>query len=124
MIYLDTHVVAWLFAGETGRLSQKAVELIRDNDLLISPMVSLELQYLHEIGRTRVPGRDVVSTLQQDIGLRICDHPFAAIVNRAESLAWTRDPFDRIIVGQASLRDDILISKDETIRTNYNRAVW
>jgi len=124
MIYLDTHVVAWLFAGETERLSQNAVELIRDNDLLISPIVSVELQYLHEIGRTRVPGREVVSTLQQDIGLELCERQFSAIVSMAESLAWSRDPFDRIIVGQAAIRNDLLLSKDETIRAHYDRAVW
>ena len=124
MIYLDTHVVAWLFAGELKRLSPNAEELIRENDLLISPVVSLELQYLREIGRTRVSGSNVVSTLQRDIGLRVCDRPFAEIVNQAASLTWTRDPFDRIIVGQAALRNDILISKDETIRTHYKQAVW
>jgi PIN domain nuclease of toxin-antitoxin system len=125
MIYLDTHVVAWLFAGETERLSPQTAQLIRDNDeLLISPMVRLELQYLHEVGRTRVPSREVVSTLERDIGLKTCVHPFAAIVNIAESLTWTRDPFDRIIVAQASLRHDVLVTRDETLGAHYDRAVW
>jgi PIN domain nuclease of toxin-antitoxin system len=125
MIYLDTHVVAWLFAGETERLSSSAAELIRsDDDLLISPIVCLELQYLFEVGRTRVPGREVVATLAEDIGLKLCDRPFSSIVGIAEKLAWSRDPFDRIIVGQASLRGDPLVSKDETIRAHYARAVW
>jgi len=66
----------------------------------------------------------VVATLERDIGLKVCNRPFAAIVNKAESLAWTRDPFDRIIVGQASLHQDVLVSKDESIRAHYNRTVW
>jgi PIN domain nuclease of toxin-antitoxin system len=66
----------------------------------------------------------VVSTLQQDIGLKLCERQFSAIVNMAESLAWTRDPFDRIIVGQAAIRNDLLLSKDETIRAHYNGGVW
>lgn len=124
MVYLDTHVVAWLFAGEIQRLSYTVVELVRGNDLRISPMVCLELQYLHEVGRTRIPGREVVSTLEREIGLRICDRPFAAVIGVAELLAWTRDPFDRIIVGQAALRNDPLVSKDDTIRAHYTPAVW
>ena len=45
-IYLDTHVVVWLYAGETSKLSQAAEELINTNDLLISPIVLLEMNYL------------------------------------------------------------------------------
>jgi PIN domain nuclease of toxin-antitoxin system len=57
VIYLDTHVVAWLYAGELGRLSQFASERIEAEDVLISPMVVLELTYLHEIERLpELPG--------------------------------------------------------------------
>ena len=51
MIYLDTHVVVWLYAGLIERVSQKARDLISAQDLAISPMVSLELAYLQETGR-------------------------------------------------------------------------
>jgi len=51
VIYLDTHVVVWLFSGQTELLSSRAVESIEKQDLLISPFVSLELQYLFETNR-------------------------------------------------------------------------
>jgi len=47
-IYLDTHVVVWLYSGELSLLSEKACQLIEENELLISPLVLLELQYLFE----------------------------------------------------------------------------
>ena len=98
MIYLDTHVVAWLYAGKRDKLSETAFSLICENDLLISPIVRLELQYLHEIGRTKAVPQDVLSELEQAIGLELCQRPFTAIIHKAESFTWTRDPFDRIIV--------------------------
>ncbi|MCB8766407.1 hypothetical protein [Planktothrix agardhii] len=39
MIYLDTHVVVWLYAGLTDKLSNLAKSLINTHDLYISPMV-------------------------------------------------------------------------------------
>ena len=50
-IYLDSHVVVWLSAGQVNKLSAIAKTQIDENDLLISPMVLLELKFLHEIGR-------------------------------------------------------------------------
>ena len=51
MIYLDTHVVVWLFLGDLTRLSQAAKTAISTHPIAISPIVTLELTYLHEIGR-------------------------------------------------------------------------
>jgi PIN domain nuclease of toxin-antitoxin system len=51
MIYLGTHVVVWFYAGDKNKLTQSGIDLINANDLLISPIVQLELQYLLEIKR-------------------------------------------------------------------------
>jgi len=57
MIYLDTHVVVWLYAGDKKRFPAAVCKRIEDNELLISPIVLLELQYLKETGRLLVePG--------------------------------------------------------------------
>jgi PIN domain nuclease of toxin-antitoxin system len=50
-VYLDTHVLVWLFSGDMDNFSPKAIDLIENRELLVSPMVLLELEYLHEIGR-------------------------------------------------------------------------
>ncbi len=54
MVYLDTHVVVWLYAGLTERLSRQARTLINEQDLLISPTGRLELHYLYESDRVTV----------------------------------------------------------------------
>lgn len=40
MIYLDTHVAAWLFAGEHRRLSAAGRRAVEEHGLLVSPALS------------------------------------------------------------------------------------
>lgn len=124
VIYLDTHVVAWLYAGLTECLSKKAVELIENNDLYISPMVMLELQYLKEIGRLNAEPALMCENLAGSIGLQICDRPFLQIITEAMTISWTRDPFDRVIIANANIGNTQLLTKDKTILENYPAAVW
>jgi PIN domain nuclease of toxin-antitoxin system len=49
---------------------------------------------------------------------------FAAVVENALQQKWIRDPFDRLIVAQASTNEAPLVTKDEKIRRHYRRAVW
>ena len=124
MIYLDTHVVIWLYAGQTEKLSAKVRSYINENDIYISPIVSLELQYLLEVKRITPKPQTVISALSEAIGLNVCDKNFYQIVQCAQQYSWTRDPFDRIIVAQAGLKGNILATKDQTILTHFKHAVW
>lgn len=124
MIYLDTHVVVWLYSGLTDSLSHQATNLIRANDLGISPVVILELDYLHEIGRVTVSGPEIVADLSERIGLATCREAFTDIIAHSRVMTWTRDPFDRIITGQAALSNAILLTKDRTILEHYPLARW
>jgi PIN domain nuclease of toxin-antitoxin system len=87
-------------------------------------MVRLDLQYLHETGRVSEPAATVVDALSAAIGLTVCPAPFASVTREAEGLAWTRDPFDRLIVAQAQVLRAPLVTKDATIHANYAHAVW
>jgi PIN domain nuclease of toxin-antitoxin system len=124
VIYLDTHVVVWLFGQRFDLLSPMARSLIEGNDLYISPIVGLELQYLFETRRTSRPAQDLIETLTRDLGLVTCDLPFTEVARGAWRKSWTRDPFDRILVSQARLRGAPLLTKDATIRKRYQDAVW
>jgi PIN domain nuclease of toxin-antitoxin system len=124
MTYLDTHVVVWLYRGDLKRLSAAARERVDRDDLLISPAVLLELEYLNEIQRQRPAGLAVVRALQTDLGLKICDLPFPVVVEQALLEKWGRDPFDRLIVAQASVTHAPLITRDEKIRQHYPQSVW
>jgi PIN domain nuclease of toxin-antitoxin system len=124
MIYLDTHVAAWLYAGETGLLPANIRTLIENEQCLVSPIVELELQFLHEIGRLTVSGSEIVSTLGRELGLTSCTIPFAQVVAFALENDWTRDPFDRLIVAQASVRRTPLVTRDTVIHDRYPESIW
>ena len=124
MIYLDTHVVVWLYAGNVEMLSEHAKTLINEHEVSISQIVRLELQYLFDIQRVTERANEIVFDLSDRIGLRVCDKNLSTIVNAALDLSWTRDPFDRIIVANASVDNDILLTKDQNILKNYEKAIW
>jgi PIN domain nuclease of toxin-antitoxin system len=124
LIYLDTHLAAWLFAGKTDALPPRVRARIEENDLLISPAAVLVLQYLYEIERVAEPAQVVLDALGPEIGLKVCDLPFPRVAEAALGLGWTRDPFDRLIVAQSMVRGASLLTKDRTIHDHYPRAVW
>jgi len=124
MIFLDTHIVVWLYAGLTTKLSKDAIDLIEANEVQISQMVRLELQYLYEIERITVPPNMILAGLARSIGLKVSDGLHSSAFDQALEYAWTRDVFDRLIVAEASASEAVLISKDRKIRDQYTRAVW
>jgi PIN domain nuclease of toxin-antitoxin system len=124
VIYLDTNVVLWL-AGAPEQLSTSAKQAINSHDVLLySPMVGLELEYLHETGRVQRPAVEVLEHLRSALNLKACERPFAAVVAAARELKWTRDPFDRLIAAQAAVGSDQLLTRDKIIRANYPHAFW
>jgi PIN domain nuclease of toxin-antitoxin system len=46
------------------------------------------------------------------------------LVNAAQGLSWTRDPFDRLIAAHAIVADALLLTADETIRKHLPLATW
>jgi PIN domain nuclease of toxin-antitoxin system len=125
IVYLDTNAAVFLAQRDIARFHPRARRLIEHGSLRISPMVLLELEYLSEVGRSALRGQDVLRKLEQELGVSVCDLPFADVARAAIDEKWTRDPFDRIIVAQAKVNGLApLISSDETIAENYPRTIW
>lgn len=122
--YVDTHVVAWLYAGRVNLLSEAARRRIDGDDVLVSPMVALELEYLYECGKVHTPAAPVLEALGNDLGLRQCALSFARVVATAREMTWTRDPFDRLITAHAAAAGAVLVTKDREVRENYPAAMW
>lgn len=124
LIYVDTHVAAWLYGGRIDLIPAGVRDLLNREDLLISPAVVLELQYLFEVRRTAAPAGEVVEALGADLGLKVCDLPFGEVARVAVGQSWTRDPIDRLIAGQAVARPAPLLTRDETILEHCPQAIW
>jgi PIN domain nuclease of toxin-antitoxin system len=54
----------------------------------------------------------------------LSDLPFAAVAARAHTLAWTRDPFDRLIAGEAAVAGARLVTRDDLLSRHFHAALW
>ena len=93
-------------------------------ELFISPMVELELDFLYETKRLTVVGSKIVQELDAHLGMSVSMVDFYRVTEAAKELDWTRDPFDRLIVANASIFQAPLMTKDKTIHQHYALAVW
>jgi PIN domain nuclease of toxin-antitoxin system len=126
MIFLDTHILCWLYDGLVDRLSKQAHQHINQaSQLLISPIVLLELEYLYEIRRLKVDADKILSTLHQDLGVSVSPTSFSLVIKESRKINWTRDVFDRLIVATTSCHPKAkLVSKDQVIRDHFHNTVW
>lgn len=124
MIYIDTHVAIWLYDGKLELFSERAKKEIDAQDLYVSPIVTLELEYLREIERITARPAAIMEALSSELGVRVCELPFATVVDQALKQSWTGDPFDRIIVAHCHVQGVGLITKDQIIRKNFRKACW
>jgi PIN domain nuclease of toxin-antitoxin system len=123
VIHLDAHVAIWAYAGRS-RLSSSARRLLGGNACQISPIVLLEIDLLYELRRVGDDAAAILARLTQQIDLTVCETPFTRVVDTARAFAWTRDPFDRLIVANAMAERAQLLTADATILANFKDAVW
>lgn len=71
-------------------------------------MIRLELQYLYEIGRLGSSPNQIIEYLANQANLRICQKDFSLIIQQAMQITWTLDVFDRLIVANAMVNENIL----------------
>lgn len=90
----------------------------------VSPIVELELTYLHEIGRVSEPASAPLAALHERIGLEVADTSMVDVVTAATDLSWTRDPFDRLIAAHAIVAGAPLVTADESMRKHLPLALW
>jgi PIN domain nuclease of toxin-antitoxin system len=110
VILLDTNAVIWL---DRGHARTRALARGRQS-LHISPATLLELQFLEEAGRIRLARGDA-EAIAIDDRWTLDDPPAAAWFAIALDLAWTRDPFDRLLAAHARLRGWRLATADSAV---------
>jgi PIN domain nuclease of toxin-antitoxin system len=125
LLFLDTHVVVWLYDKALSRFSARARRAIEEHQLLISPLVMLELEYLFEIDRINVSAMTIIDFLERRIELRVDENvKMSHLFITSLQEKWTRDPFDRLIVSHAKAKGLPLLSNDKSIKKNYPKAFW
>jgi PIN domain nuclease of toxin-antitoxin system len=124
IVFVDTHIVVWLFEANLERLSKNAQDCLEHSQILVSPMVQLELEFLREIKRIRHKSDYILDALLDSIGLEVSYTNFHQIVNHAKALTWTRDPFDRLITAEAMALNAPLVTLDQLIRKHYSEVIY
>lgn len=116
-LLLDTHLLLWA-AGEPRRLSTRARRLINDaeNELLFSAASIWEVAIKRGLGRedfqvnTRLLRRGLLDNGYKELPI-ISDHVVAI-----ESLPPIhKDPFDRLLVAQATVEGVTLLTADTVV---------
>ena len=122
-VHLDTHIAIKLASREKFSFSNHAHRLLNFSPIVISPIVVLELELLKEVGRLKASVDHTLELLRQ-LGVTVLEDSFPQACYASRALAWTRDPFDRLIVGHAIADEQaILISIDEAIQANYKNVL-
>jgi PIN domain nuclease of toxin-antitoxin system len=122
-VHLDTHIAIRLASRDKLNLSNHARHLLNFSPIVVSPVVVLELELLREIGRLKASVDHILELLRQ-LGVSVLEQSFPQACYASRALTWTRDPFDRLIVGHAIADEQsILITMDEAIQGNYKNAL-
>jgi PIN domain nuclease of toxin-antitoxin system len=122
-LLLDTHAALWWLSEDERFGEATAVQLTDEtNQILLSAVVVWEVAIKRSLGKLEIP-ENFASTLL-DAGLQplpiSLDHAAAV-----EQLPWHhRDPFDRMLVAQASIEGAAVVSPDEALRPYGVTLVW
>jgi PIN domain nuclease of toxin-antitoxin system len=122
--FLDTHAALLLWEGRLQSFGSDSRHFLDRAMLLLSPIVRLELAFLRETGKVEPRPSRVLQDLAADLGVLEVDTPLHEVVACAESLSWTRDPFDRLIVATALFHEAPLVTRDARISEHFSAAVW
>ena len=116
-LLLDTHVLLWA-AGEPNRLSHEIRELLGDpeNELLFSAASMWEITIKSGLGRedfqvnARLLRRGLLDNDYEELPIR-SEHALA--IDALPPIH--RDPFDRILIAQATIEGIELLTADQVI---------
>ena len=126
-LLLDTHTFLW-WNDANPRLSKKALVLLADpsNTLLLSVVSAWEIVLKFQAGKLRLTDSPSVY-----IPTRIAHYAMKALpvtlshVLAAESLPLHhRDPFDRLLIAQATIEGVPILSADPAFRRYAVKILW
>lgn len=123
-LFLDTHVLVWLFERKKSPFSKNALDLLNQSDLYFPSISFLEINFLKESGKSNFDAENLLDDLLSNINLAFAHSNSLEQSKIAGTLSWTRDPFDRMIVAEAVLNKAKLLTKDRLILKNFNDSTW
>lgn len=126
-LLLDTHIFIW-WDSEPAQLSPQALALCQDrqNSLLLSVASVWEMQIKLQLGELKLnlPLAELVESQQQTNNLEILPVMLTHVLALQHLPAHHKDPFDRLLIAQASVEDVVLISNDPMFPKYTDKVLW
>jgi len=123
-LLLDTNVVVWLLLGDRNAVPEAVARELADE----RNTVSLSAVSVWEIAIKRSLGKLEIEDGWADALARLDFEPMPVTfthARRVESLLWHhRDPFDRLLIAQASVEGHALVSADADLEAYGIEIVW
>jgi len=114
-LLLDTHVLLWWLDADPT-LSEKATSMIADgnNLVFVSAAVIWEIRIKQALGKLEIPSnfRRVLDRQPFEMLAITADHANAV----GDLPAHHRDPFDRMLIAQATVERLTMVTRDTIIR--------
>lgn len=122
-LLLDTHTAIWLLGGDE-RLSDNARRHLIDesNQILLSAAVVWEVAIKRRLGKLDLPESYLDLLLGAGVQSLSITVTHAAAVEHLP--AHHRDPFDRLLVAQASIEGAAIVSHDDALRPYGVTLIW
>jgi PIN domain nuclease of toxin-antitoxin system len=122
-LLLDTHAALW-WLGDDERFGEAAANHLTNgaHEVLLSAAVAWEVAIKRSLGMLEAPA-DFTSTL---VGAGAV--PLAVTLEHTTAVAdlpWHhRDPFDRLLVAQATSEGAVVVTRDEAFRPYGVPVLW
>jgi PIN domain nuclease of toxin-antitoxin system len=113
-LLVDTHVALWGLAGDPALSDEFLDRLRHDPDIYLSPVTVWEIAIKQALGK--LPGPADLAEQVRDMGFRELPitHEHAVLAGRLPPRH--RDPFDRMLIAQATVEGLTLATRDPEIR--------
>lgn len=125
MVLLDTHTLIW-YMFDSSKLSEAASDRIRDEEKVYYSMVSLwEISIKQNIGKLDLDCSMVeLAEKCEEAGLTILNIKPEHVEGIKNLPDHHNDPFDRLLIAQASIERLGFVTKDTTIPLYDIETIW
>lgn len=112
-LLLDTHLLLWAL-GQPAKLSAAARKQIEKADVYVSAASIWEISIKSALGKLKADPADVLGAIEP-AGFSLLPITGEHAAKTAELPPHHKDPFDRMLIAQASFEPMILLTNDNTL---------
>lgn len=126
-LLLDTHTFIW-WDSEPAKLSPQALALCQDrqNAVVLSVASVWEMQIKLQLGKLQLtlPLAELIESQRQTNHLEILPVMLPHVLALQHLPAHHKDPFDRLLIAQATVEDAVLVSNDPAFPQYAVKVLW